>query len=279
MRAEHQRNETSERTEASLALAPARFDRTIVIDAPACARTRRDRRPRDDVVGAILDPVSHGIYVLPKYVPSSTLKDPTWQNTHVISGDVEAAVRELKAKPGGFEHLFAWFDGGDVTFPSSDPNFKVRLAEPDYRYMRDVVEGIGVLVIGRRLFDQTDGWGGRHPFDKSIVVVTHSVPEQWVAAHPDAPFTFVTDGLPSAIERAQAIAGDRNVVVTPGKLASQCLELGLLDEISIDLAPVLLGSGVRLFDELRAAPILLDGPDLLVEGSRVTHLRYQVRRP
>jgi len=135
-----------------------------------------------------------------------------------------------------------------------------------------------VFVVGRRLFDLTDGWGGRHPFDKPIVVVTHSVPERWIDAHPDAPYTLVTDGLPSAIERARAIAGDLNVSVTPGKLASHCLELGLLDEISIDLVPVLLGSGVRLVDELKAAPILLDGPDLLAEGSRVTHLRYQVRR-
>jgi hypothetical protein len=66
--------------------------------------------------------------------------------------------------------------------------------------------------------------------------------------------------------------------VTAGKLASQCLELGRLGELWLDLVPVLLGSGVRFFDELKAAPILLDGPDLLVEGSRVTHLRCQVRR-
>lgn len=66
--------------------------------------------------------------------------------------------------------------------------------------------------------------------------------------------------------------------MTAGKLASQCLELGLLDAIWIDLVPVLLRSGVRFFDQLKSAPILLDGPDLLVEGSRVTHLRYQVRR-
>jgi len=178
----------------------------------------------------------------------------------------------------GFEHLFAWFAGGDFEFPSVNPEFKVRLAEPDYRYMRDVVEGIGVFVIGRRMFDLNDGWGGRHPFDKPIVVVTHSVPQPWVAAHPDAPYTFVTDGLPAAIERARAIAGDLNVCVTPGNIASQCLELGLLDVIWIDFVPVLLGSGVRFLDELKAAPILLDGPDLLVEGSRVTHLRYQVRR-
>lgn len=66
--------------------------------------------------------------------------------------------------------------------------------------------------------------------------------------------------------------------VTAGRIASQCLELSLLDEVSIDLVPVLLDSGVRFFDELKAAPILLDGPDLLVEGSGVTHLRYHVRR-
>ncbi len=178
----------------------------------------------------------------------------------------------------GLEHLFAWFAGGDIEFPSVNPDMQFRLTEPDYRYLRDVVEGIGVFVVGRRLFDLTDGWGGRHPFDKPIVVVTHSVPQRWVADHPDAPFTFVTDGLPSAIERARAIAGDLNVSVTAGKLASQCLELGLVDVLWMDLVPVLLGSGVRFLDELKAAPILLDGPDLLVEGSRVTHLRYQVRR-
>ena len=104
------------------------------------------------------------------------------------------------------------------------------------------------------------------------------MPQAWVADHPAAPFTFVTDGLPSAIDQARAIAGDLDVGVTAGKVASQCLELGLIDEIWIDLVPVLLGSGVPFFEELKAAPILLDVPDLLVEGSRVTHLRYRVRR-
>lgn len=185
------------------------------------------------------------------------------------------------AGPNGsdVEHLFAWFasDGG-IDLPSVDPDFHARLSEPDYRYIRDFVDDIGAFVMGRRMFEQTDGWGGRHPFDKPIVVVTHSVPTAWAAAHPDAPFTFVTDGLPAAIERARALAGDRNVCVTPGSIASECLELGLLEELAIDLVPVLLGGGVRLLGELEAAPILLDGPDAVIEGSRVTHLRYRVRR-
>ncbi|MFI5261142.1 MAG: dihydrofolate reductase family protein [Candidatus Limnocylindrales bacterium] len=181
----------------------------------------------------------------------------------------------------GFEHLFSWFAGGDIEFLSADLGVgpSIKLSEPDHRYMRDFVDRVGVFVIGRRMFDLTDGWGGRHPLTKPVVVVTHTVPEAWIAAHPDAPFTFVIDGLSSAIEQARAIAGDRDVVVTPGKIMSQCLELGLLDEVSIDLVPVLLGGGVPFIDQLTAAPILLDGPSLVVEGERVTHLRYTIRRP
>jgi len=159
------------------------------------------------------------------------------------------------------------------------PNeYEIYLSEPDYRFMKEEVDATGVNVIGRGLFDEMDGFGGRHPFDKPQVVVTHSVPEEWVAAHPDAPFTFATNGVADAIEQARAIAGDLNVDVQAGKLTTQCLELGLIDELWLDLVPVLLGGGVRFFDEIKAAPILLDGPDLVVEGSRVTHLRYQVRR-
>jgi dihydrofolate reductase len=73
------------------------------------------------------------------------------------------------------------------------------------------------------------------------------------------------------------IAGDKDVGVTAGKLATQCLELGLLDEISFDLVPVVLGGGTRYFEEFSTGPFLLDGPEI-IEGARVTHLRYVVRR-
>jgi dihydrofolate reductase len=178
----------------------------------------------------------------------------------------------------GFEHLFAWYSAGDIEFPSTHPEIPFRLTAPDHDHLQRYVDSVGVLVVGRRLFDLTDGWGGIHPLDRPVVVVTHKVPDTWVRAHPDAPFTFVTDGLPNAIERGREIAGDRNVGVTAGKLASQCLELGLLDEIWFDLVPVVLGGGVPFFDNLNAAPVLLDGPSI-VDGARVTHLRYLVRRP
>lgn len=178
----------------------------------------------------------------------------------------------------GLDLLFAWFDGGNFELKTAIPDIRIMLSEPDHRYMRDFFESIGAFVCGRRLFDQNDGWGGTHPLGVPVVIVTHHVPEDRTAAHLDAPFTFVTDGVASAIERAQALAGDRDVSVSSGKISSQCLELGLLDEVSIDLVPVLLGNGVPLFEHFEA-PILLDGPMLVVQGQRVTHLRYTVRRP
>jgi dihydrofolate reductase len=178
----------------------------------------------------------------------------------------------------GFEHLFAWFGGGprEVEFANG---LRIALGEADHRLVTAFWSGLGAFVCGRRLFDLNDGWGGRHPQDWPVVVVTHHVPEDWVSAHPNAPFTFVTDGVAAAVQLARELALDRDVIVASGKISSQCLELGLLDEITIDLVPVLLGDGVPLFERLRGAPILLDGPTHVVEGHRVTHLRYTVRKP
>ena len=178
----------------------------------------------------------------------------------------------------GFDHLFAWYGAGELEFPSAHPEVQFRLTPPDHAYLKQYVDSVGVLVVGRRLFELVDGWGGTHPLDRPVVVVTHSVPHAWVDERPQAPFTFVTDGLPAAIERALQMAGERNVGVSAGKIASQCLELGLLDEIWLDLVPVVLGNGVPYFDRVANAPVVLDDPKI-IEGVRVTHLRYTVRRP
>ena len=178
----------------------------------------------------------------------------------------------------GFEHLFAWYDGGTTEFPSRHPDVQFNLSEEDHAYLTEFIDDVGVLVVGRHLFDMTNGWDGTHPLDRPVVVVTHNVPEEWVEAHADAPFTFVTDGVAAALERAQKIAGGKDVVVNGGTMATQCLELGRLDEITLDIVPVILGGGVRYVDVAEAAPILLDGPTI-TQGSRVTHLHYVVRKP
>jgi dihydrofolate reductase len=108
-----------------------------------------------------------------------------------------------------------------------------------------------------------------------VVVVTHSVPDGW--PREDEAFTFVTDGIEHALETAKALAGDKVVGVNGGAIARQCLDAGLLDEIWVDLVPVLLGGGTPFFDQLKDVPVELEGPTV-VEGSGVTHLRYRVRR-
>jgi dihydrofolate reductase len=90
--------------------------------------------------------------------------------------------------------------------------------------------------------------------------------------------TFVTDGIESAIEKAREIAGDKVFGVNGGTIASRCLNAGLLDEIWVDLVPVLLGGGTPFLDQLVGAPVELEGPISVTEGNRVTHLRYRVRK-
>jgi dihydrofolate reductase len=130
-------------------------------------------------------------------------------------------------------------------------------------------------VIGRRLFDLTNGWSGRPAVGDAVFVVTHHVPTTW--PYPDAPFTFVTDGLESVIAQAQAFAGNRDVSVNPGSIAGQAFTAGLVDEVRIDLVPVVFGAGVRFFGDYAGSPLLLDHPQI-VEGNRVTHLHYSVRK-
>jgi dihydrofolate reductase len=107
----------------------------------------------------------------------------------------------------GFEHLFAWYGAGDIEDPSTHPEIPFALTASDHAYLKEYVDHVGVLVVGRRLFDMTDGWGGVHPLDRPVVVVTHRVPGEWVQAHADAPFTFVTDGLVAAIDGRRTSPG------------------------------------------------------------------------
>lgn len=175
----------------------------------------------------------------------------------------------------GFEHLFRWLGEGEVEVPTAQPDRKLRMSEASAGHMRDLLADTGAMVVGRRLFDLTGGWGGTHPFGGPVVVVTHSVPEGW--PREGSPFTFVTDGIESAVATASEIAGDRWVAVNGGSMAQQCLNAGLLDELRIDLIPVLLGGGVSFFGDLENAPVLLDGPRV-VEGTGVTHLYYRVTK-
>jgi dihydrofolate reductase len=173
--------------------------------------------------------------------------------------------------------VFAWMFQGDteVKRSSGDKDFDLRISSESAEMVEEMTSGIGVILSGRRMFDVAGAWGGKHPMDVPVVVLTHNIPQEW--PNDGKPFTFVTGGIESAIEKAREIAGDKGIGVGGADVTRQCLRLGLLDEIGIDLVPVLLGSGVRLFEYLGVEPIELEQTSV-VEAPGVIHLRFRVIR-
>jgi dihydrofolate reductase len=176
----------------------------------------------------------------------------------------------------GFDLLFQWYDAGDVEIKTGNPDLTFHVSAASAQYYKKLMASTGALLVGRHLYDFVKGWGGRHPMDVTTVVLTHRLPEDRPAA--DENFVFVTGGIEQAVDTAKTIAGDKNVGVNGGRMASQCLDAGLLDEISVDLVPVILGAGTPFFSSLGVKPVQLGGPISLVEGIGVTHLSYRVRK-
>lgn len=168
--------------------------------------------------------------------------------------------------------IFAWLTGGDVPL---DDSGVLKVSKASYDHIRPYWDQIGVTVAGRRVFDITDGWEGTPPsgIDHVVVVSHRGAPEGW---DPQAPFHFV-DGIEAAVTKAKELAGDRTVEVAAGDVGGQVLAAGLVDEVRMDVAPVVFGSGKRYFGSVDAQHLLED-PDVVIQGNRVLHLRYRVRR-
>jgi dihydrofolate reductase len=175
----------------------------------------------------------------------------------------------------GVAEVFDWyFNSGDVevhTGGSNPMTFKV--SGPSAEHIRDLTSGLGAVLTGRRTFDKAEGWGGNHAWGPAFVL-THQVPTGW--PRPNSTVHFVTDGIESAVSQAKTAAAGKNVGVHGADTIQQLLNAGLLDEISVDIAAVLLGSGVRLFDRLAGTPSVLGNP-MVIQGVGVTHLRFPVR--
>ena len=175
----------------------------------------------------------------------------------------------------GVDEVFDWYFSGDIEIPISSPTMEMtfRVSEPSAEHLKGLIAELGAMLTGRRTFEAADGWGGQHAWGPAFVL-THDVPEGW--PRPGSTVEFVTDGIESAVARAKAAAGSKSVGVHGADTIQQCLNAGLLDEIQVDLAAVLLGEGVRLFDHLADTPVVLGDPKV-VDGVGVTHLRYPVR--
>ena len=172
----------------------------------------------------------------------------------------------------GGERLFDWYFSGDTEIPISDGNMVLKVSSQSAQILQAAMSTYGAGVWGRRTFDIARAWGG-HPPGRPCFIVTHNVPQEWL--YEGSPFTFVTDGVESAIRQAKQAAGEKDVVVCTASVLQQCLSAGLMDEIHIDVAPILLGSGVRLFDHLGVAPIGLESIRA-IQAPGVTHLGYRV---
>jgi dihydrofolate reductase len=175
----------------------------------------------------------------------------------------------------GFEHLFAWYGNGDVEMPTGNPEMTFRLTRASYDHQKAFTEQLGALVVGRKLFDMTNAWGGMHPLQVPTVVLTHNPP---VGFEDNKWFAFETGGIEAAIAKAHAIGGGKTVGLNSGTIASQALDAGLVDEVWVDLVPVILGGGTPFFSQLGNIPVVLEGPLETVQGDRVTHLRYTVKK-
>ena len=168
--------------------------------------------------------------------------------------------------------LFTWYFSGDTEVPISDGNMVLKVSKQSAELLNEAFSRYGAGVWGRRTFDFAHAWGG-HPPGSPCFIVTHNVPQEWVKE--GSPFTFVTDGVESAIRQAKEAAGDKDVVICTPSILQQCIKAGLVDEIYVDLAPILLGGGVSLFDHLGIGTINLECIQN-IQAPGVTHLGFRV---
>jgi len=156
----------------------------------------------------------------------------------------------------------------------------------DSEILEEAMAGTGAVVMGRRMFSggsgpwsddpKADGWwGDTPPFGVPVFIVTHH-PREKVVKEGGTTFTFVTEGIESALEQAREAASDKDVAVAGGaSLAQQYLRAGLMDEMQIHVVPLLLGGGVRLFDDLEDIEL---EQIRVVHSPAVTHVKYRVKR-
>jgi dihydrofolate reductase len=165
----------------------------------------------------------------------------------------------------------------------SDRHGDIRRLYPDLEALRSTemlqeeIRRTGAVVMGRRAYDMAEGDLTDYEYQVPIFVLTHHVPEKGPKGENDrVTVTFVTDGVESAIERAKAAAGDKQIMVVGGAhTAQQCLRAGLVDEIHMGIVPVLLGEGLRFFEQLANEQIELDRTRVFESPTR-TDLWFRV---
>ncbi len=172
------------------------------------------------------------------------------------------------------DNLIGWYFNGDAEVATPNPAVSFRTSEASADVIRDALSSVGAIVGGRNYFDAANGWGGQHPMGVPAFIVTHRPPPADWPADNDA-IRFVHDGVESAIEQAKAAAGDKNVGLATPTVTRAAYAAGLLDALSVNLVPVLLGEGIPWLAGISEEPVPLEGPRV-IPGEGVTHLYYRV---
>ena len=168
----------------------------------------------------------------------------------------------------------------------NDRNGSVEVLYPDLDGLRETevgkesIQNTGAVVMGRNSFDMAedpDWFAGNYEYQVPIFVLTHRPPEKMPKQTDDLTFTFVTDGIRSAVRQAQEAAGTKEVnIIGASSTARQCLQAGLADEVHIDIMPVLLGGGLRLFEDIDVESTQLERVKVIELPGGRTHLRFRI---
>jgi dihydrofolate reductase len=173
-------------------------------------------------------------------------------SNHSVS--LDGFIARPDGKPG---RLHEWLDAGDPQSRSVVADLRAR---------------IGATIVGRKTYEDSD-WGDQAPFDSPVFVVTHAPPDDAEAL----PFVFVTEGVAHAVELAKEAAGSKDVALLGGDVTRQALSAGLLDELHLNLVPVLYGEGVRFLDDFEGGPVRLERTRL-IDAPRASHVSFRVLR-
>ena len=173
----------------------------------------------------------------------------------------------------GCDELFGFYDSGDVAVKLGAGIPELHVSRKTADLLTAEVGNEGATVVGRRLYDITNGWNGHPGGEVPMVVVTHHPPQDWPRGGVPV---FFEPSVEAAVAKARELAGDQDISIAGATITRGCLDAGLLDAIQVSLVPVILGHGIPWLAGTRG-PVRLSDP-AVIEDHGVTHLRYHVRK-
>ncbi len=188
-----------------------------------------------------------------------------------VTMSLDGFIADPKGDPG---KMFDWYFSGDTLSVYSSKTLPFKLTKDDAKYFDSKTKATGAIIAGRRTYDYAKAWGGSFFIPVPFFVLTHRPPHR--VPKGTTKFTFVTDGIESAVAQAKFAAGKKEVNLMGANIAKECIEADLLDEIRVHIAPFLMGDGVRLHDYLGSHWVELKRREVIASSSGITHISFNL---